>query len=155
MVKNREKNMPLEWNVNNTDSPRYLHQAVCNEPNEAAIKDVIDGSIERAIDCLHENIQDDSLYFLVEWNDAESSLTIIVTDDSKQKESPHKIVSDFSRVMGQEIGSVMSHTTKDSNVDIDKIQYWVRDFLTTSTGFIRFSLVAIFSRGDRNNTLLM
>jgi hypothetical protein len=146
-VKNREKNMPLEWNVNNTDSPRYLHQAVCNEANEAAIKDVIDGSIERAIDCLHENIQDDSLYFLVEWNDAESSLTIIVTDDSKQKESPHKIVSDFSQVM--------SGAMKDSNVDIEKIQYWVRDFLTTSTGFIRFSLVAIFSRGDRNNTLLM
>jgi len=139
--------MPLEWNVNNTDSPRYLHQATCNEPNEAAIKEVVDGSIERAIDCLHENIQDDSLYFLVEWNDAESSLTIIVTDDSKQKESPHKIVSDFSQVMNGAI--------KDSNVDIDKIQYWVRDFLTTSTGFIRFSLVAIFSRGDRNNTLLM
>ena len=139
--------MPLEWNVNNTDSPRYLHQTVCNEPNEAAIKEVVDGSIERAIDCLHENIQDDSLYFLVEWNDAESSLTIIVTDDSKQKESPHKIVSDFSQVMNGAI--------KDSNVDIDKIQYWVRDFLTTSTGFIRFSLVAIFSRGDRNNTLLM
>ena len=139
--------MPLEWNVNNTDSPRYLHQTVCNEPNEAAIREVVDGSIERAIDCLHENIQDDSLYFLVEWNDAESSLTIIVTDDSKQKESPHKIVSDFSQVM--------SGAIKDSNVDIDKIQYWVRDFLTTSTGFIRFSLVAIFSRGDRNNTLLM
>jgi len=146
-MKHREKIMPLEWNVNNTDSPRYLHQTVCNEPNEAAIREVVDGSIERAIDCLHENIQDDSLYFLVEWNDAESSLTIIVTDDSKQKESPHKIVSDFSQVM--------SGAIKDSNVDIDKIQYWVRDFLTTSTGFIRFSLVAIFSRGDRNNTLLM
>ena len=143
--------MPLEWNVNNTDSPRYLHQTVCNEPNEAAIKEVVDGSIERAIDCLHENIQDDSLYFLVEWNDAESSLTIIVTDDSKQKESPHKIVSDFSNVMGQ----VMSGAMKDINVDIEKIQYWVRDFLTTSTGFIRFSLVAIFSRGDRSNTILM
>jgi len=150
-MKHREKIMPLEWNVNNTDSPRYLHQTVCNEPNEAAIREVVDGSIERAIDCLHENIQDDSLYFLVEWNDAESSLTIIVTDDSKQKESPHKIVSDFSNVMGQ----VMNGAIKDSNVDIDKIQYWVRDFLTTSTGFIRFSLVAIFSRGDRNNTLLM
>ena len=139
--------MPLEWNVNNTDSPRYLHQAVCNEASEAAIKDVIDGSIERAIDCLHENIQDDSLYFLVEWDEVTSSLTIIVTDDSKQKESPHKIVSDFSHVM--------SGAIKDSNVDIDKIQYWVRDFLTTSTGFIRFSLVAIFSRGDRSNTILM
>ena len=135
--------MPLEWNVNNTDSPRYLHQAICNEANEAAIKGVINGSIERAIDCLHENIQDDSLYFLVEWDEATSSLTIIVTDDSKQKESPHKVVSNFE------------HVIKDSNVDIDKIQYWVRDFLTTSTGFIRFSLVAIFSRGDRNNTLLM
>ena len=135
--------MPLEWNVNNTNTQHSLHQTTCKESTEAAIKTTIDGSIERAIDCLHENIQDESLYFLVEWNDTESSLTIIVTDDSKQKESPHKIVSDFRQAI------------PNSDVDIEKIQYWVRDFLTTSTGFIRFSLVAIFSRGDRNNTVLM
>lgn len=135
--------MNINWEIiNNETTEQNIHQAYCAERDEASIKNAIDTSIEKAVNFLPNNVQDDSLYFLVEWLEDTNTLNIIVTDDSKHKESP-----EVTRC-------IFSHIDKPL-IDPEKIQYWTRDFLTTSGGFIRFSLVAIFCCGDRNKTVLL
>jgi hypothetical protein len=83
--------MNTEWVITtNTETQRSLHKTQCTETNEAAIKQAVDDSLEKAITLLHNNIQDDSLYFLVEWHN-HSTLTIVVTDDTKQETAPEVV----------------------------------------------------------------
>jgi len=136
--------MSIEWiSTQHTEKTQYSHQAHCKSNDESVIKKAVDETVEKSISYLDENIRDDSLYFLVEWKSDDSSLTIFVSDDTKQKESLHIVRCSFDC------------QTDGNNINGDTIQYWTRDLLTTSANFIRFSLVAIFSQGDRQRTVLL
>lgn len=135
--------MSLTWETTQTDHPsQQMHSAICLSTDENAIKEAIDNSLHKAISLLGENIEDDSLYFLVEWKN-NSEFTIVVSDDSKQEISPSIV---YCR---------LTIPTEKKNYFNEKIRYWTRDYLTTSNDFIHFSLVAIFSQGDRKKTELL
>jgi len=82
---------------------------------------------------LHLTIQDSSLYLLFEWNTDDTTLTIVVTDAEKKQDS-NRIVR-CAMVATDEEGAAET---------AEKIQYWIRDYLTTCDGFFAYSLVAIF-----------
>ncbi|MGS2717288.1 hypothetical protein ACVBE9_03895 [Eionea flava] len=146
------EHIQMEWTTEkNTDNTQTVYYSHCKNNNEAAIKHAVNQTLEKAISYLYDNIQDDSLYFLVEWNNDDQSLAVVVTDDSKQKESKHKVHCDFSEIGNSK---VVDENTP-SPIDVSSIQYWARDLLTTDTQYIRFSLVAIFSQGDRQKTQLL
>jgi hypothetical protein len=98
--------------------------------------------LDNAILLLSDTIQDDSLYFLVEWRE-HKDLTIMVTNDTKASSAPHLAHATFT-----------IETNEQAYFD-EKIREWTRDYLTTSHAFMRFSLVAIFSTGDRKHTTLL
>ncbi len=132
--------MPLDWVINkNQKTEQLLHEAISNDNNDTGIKQAVENSIEKAISLLPTNIQNSSLYFVVEWNSNLSALTIVVTDDTKQKESAEVVTCSFSSKEGY----------------AEKMQHWVRDYLTTSASFIQFSLVAVFSLGNRQKVILL
>jgi hypothetical protein len=136
--------MSIEWiSTQHTEKTQYSHRAHCNSNDQSVIKKAVDQTVEKAIGYLDDNIRDDSLYFLVEWKSDDSSLTIFVSDDTKHKESLHLVRCTFDCA------------SEEKGIDGDSIQYWTRDLLTTSADFIRFSLVAIFSKGDRQRTVLL
>lgn len=142
----------MEWTTEtNTENTQTVYYSHCKNNDDAAIKNAVNQTIEKAISYLYDNIQDDSLYFLVEWDNDKQALTVVVTDDSKQKESQHKVHCDFS----EKGASTSSDEDTSSPIDVSSIQYWARDLLTTDTQYIRFSLVAIFSQGDRQKTQLL
>jgi hypothetical protein len=134
--------MPLDWIVTkNTETTQHFHQA--NSSDAENIQHDIGACIEKAITLLPNNINDDSLYFLVEWCSNSSTLSVVVTDDSKQNESPEVTSCSFST------------TNESSEQFIDNVKYWVKDYLTTSAGFIQFSLVAVFGLGNRDKMELL
>jgi hypothetical protein len=140
--------MPLDWIITqHKQTAQNLHQADCHGAGSEQIKDAVESSIEKAIALLPNNIQDDSLYFLVEWHKDNTTnmtrITIVVTDDSKTKESSEVTTCAFS----------ISDEEQDQYAE--KVRYWIRDYLTTSGGFIQFSLVAVLSLGDRGKTELL
>ncbi len=136
--------MSLTWAVSqDTNTSQRIHYTQCAGTEADTLKHAIDTSIEQAIDLLPKNIQDDSLYFLVEWLQHNNTLQIVVTDDTKQKEAP------------EVVRCTIALDDNKCSENIEKIQFLVRDHLTTSGGFIRFSLVAIFGLGDRSNIDLL
>jgi len=136
--------MSIEWvSTRHTEKTQYSHQAYCKSNDNNILKQAVNRTVEKAIGYLDENIRDDSMYFLVEWKAEDSSLTIFVSDDTKQSESLHIV------------HCTLDCLAKGDHIDTDNIQYWTRDLLTTSADFIRFSLVAIFSQGNRKQTVLL
>ena len=92
----------LDW-IENLPSPNpivaavgvnienVVHSAIFKELAEAKIKLAIINCIDKAVKLLPKNIGDDSRYFLFEWNVVNSTLTIVVTDDSKENDSRHVV----------------------------------------------------------------
>lgn len=137
--------MPLEWAISqHTETAQNIHQSQYSNTGDTSIKDAVNASLEKAIDLLPNNIQDDSLYFLVEWHSHNNTLSIVVTDDTKQKEAPEVVQCVFA---------TDASTTTDNYAE--NIQFLTRDYLTTSGGFIRFSLVAVFGLGERRKVELL
>lgn len=140
--------MSLTWDISQTDHPsERIHSATFQnlgnqDFGEDVLKDAIDNSLQKAISLLSENIQDDSLYFLVEWTN-NRNFTIVVSDDTKQKIAPNIVCC-----------KLPIPSEKEAYFN-EKIRFWARDYLTTSNDFIHFSLVAVFSFGDRNKTELL
>jgi hypothetical protein len=136
--------MSLQWAVSQDDhSTQHIHHSQYTETADAPLKHAIDNSIEKAIDLLPKNILDDSLYFLVEWDQHNSTLQLVVTDDTKQKEAP------------EVVRCTLTLADNKTHANIETIHFLVRDYLTTSSGFIRFSLVAVFGLGDRTQVELL
>jgi hypothetical protein len=134
--------MHLDWIITkSTQTTQHLHQAKSSDTEH--IQHSIGACIEKAITLLPNNINDDSLYFLVEWCSNSSTLSVVVTDDSKQKESPEVTSCSYSMI------------NEGPAESIERVKYWVRDYLTTSAGFIQFSLVAVFGLGDRDKMELL
>lgn len=139
--------MQIEWSSNNrtsdaNDNEKQIIHFVSN-PEHFTTKELVEGCVEKATSLLHINIEDESLYFLIEWNQQDKQLSIVVTDDSKQKDSKEltqcKLTDD----------------TQSCDELAENIQYWARDYLTTFDAFINYSLVALFHQDTRQKTRLL
>jgi hypothetical protein len=139
--------MYLDWQENHSASDqaaaddRIVYLAQCDGDTDETLRNAIRDSIEKAVSLLHLTIRDDSLYLLFEWDKREACLDIVVTDAQKQQDS--------DRI----VRCCMSATEDNcSDETAEKIQFWIRDYLTTCDGFFAYSLVAVFHSHSRNSS---
>ncbi len=113
--------------------------------DQPALKQALEASAIKAVELLEKSIQDDSLFLLFEWNPASAELTVVVTDACKENDSPYMVLA--------EIPDLLEVATPDASAA--SIQFLLSDFLASYSPFFRYSLVAIFHSGSRNETSLL
>lgn len=146
--------MQLDWLESNTDTApegvlsqngnHVLHRATCQAVEELAIKHAVVEAAHKAAQLLVDNIEDDSLYLLFSWDSEQSVLTAVVTDDTKRNDAVHVVRCVFPE------STTSVHSTDDPFSS--SLSFWIRDYLTTSSEYMRFSLVALFTDGSRDVT---
>ncbi|WP_250658071.1 hypothetical protein [Alkalimarinus coralli] len=134
----------MNWSIDNLSPQRACHSSTCTEITETDIKASMLASADYALSMLEESIHDDALYCLFEWSDEQSLLSISVTDHSKTNDGKHTVKVHFK---GIKQAAIEEQT--------ETIKFWLRDHLTTSADFMKFSLVAGFSRDGRQTVELM
>lgn len=133
----------MNWTTE-TKSDHIVHTTTCTDSDEKGVQVALNASADYAFALLDENIGSDAMYCLFIWNDAEKSLTVAVTDETKTKDGKHLVTVNCVGFNG------------DLSEDrADTVKYWITDHLTTSLEFLKYSLIAGFVRGERDCVELM
>jgi hypothetical protein len=151
------QSLPWSETVRAEQNEEYiLHHAAVDTPDNWTIEAILASCVERAVGLLDMNIDDDSLYLMFEWNNENSSLAIVVCDDTKSRDAKHRVLCDMS-AMNETIKQLTESDQwkyqGESFADI--VKHALHDYLTTCTGFMRYSLVAVFHQGSRQQTELL
>lgn len=139
----------LNWTLtgDRQQDQALIHHAQCAEQEPEALSQAINAGMDRAIAIIGQSIRDDARYLLCMWDSENSTLDIITTDDDKQIDAPESVRLQFTQ-----------WNTAD---DADRLEqernlhFWIRDYLTTSSEFLHFSLIALFSSDQRHHTRLL
>lgn len=126
-----------------------IHSTSELDIDESKICKTIEACADKAIGLLKNNIQDDSLYLLFEWNEELAQLKIVLTDAAKKNDSQESVYCTFPNLALDLVNEEQRAANTDS------IKFWLHDYLTTCTAFFSYSLVAIFHSSTRNNTELL
>lgn len=160
--------MKLKWNKSKGanaletaaggDVEYVVNFSDCMDGSEAVVFNAFTQSIEKAIGFLSENVKDESMYFLFEWDVTYSMLTVVVTDDLKKNDSPYVVKCSMSG-LEREMTSLKDRSEDEWKLKTaecsSNIQYHIRDFLTTSSEFCQYSLIAIFHDSSREKSELL
>ncbi|MEN0037806.1 MAG: hypothetical protein AAGC78_12105 [Cellvibrio sp.] len=120
-----------------------------------SLKEALETCAAKAISFLGTNIQDDSLYLLFEWDADNAQLNIVVTDASKQLDSPDSVSAAFPALV-QEIASMPEDQQADKKeAIIELVKFLLSDYLASCGAFFRYSLVAIFHSSNRSESVLL
>ena len=132
----------LESNHKNTDGEPFIsHQTSLTEDDVTSAQALVNLTIDKSVELIPLNINDESLYLLCQWEPEASEFSVILTDDTKSKDSRYIARCDLSGLS--------------QDIDNDTIQYWTKDHLSTCSEFFRFSLVALYSAAGRQQTVLL
>lgn len=154
--------MSLNWseskaenspNVINTLHSAELIQGHNSFVDDGIIKAALNECIEKASSFLKKNILDDSMFLLFEWDVAHSVLTVVVTDESRTRDSEHVVKCTFSGIANS--GSDNSGTDSATEEYAEQIKLWIKDYLTTCDSFHCYSLIALFHSDTRESCGLL
>lgn len=123
------------------------HIARCEQQQDSDVQQFINAGLDRAIAIIPQCIRDDARYLLFIWNSKEACLDIVTSDDNKKVDAAESVHISFNQ--WQQL------TTSSKEEQADNLHFWIRDYLTTSSEFLHFSLIALFSSSDRNDTKLL
>lgn len=124
------------------DGSKYVvHQCSVEGSTEREAQQAVDACIDKACALLEHSIQDDSRYLLFGWDADTSTLTIVVTDDQKQQDSRDLVKCHF---IGEHV-----------RLNPEDMQYWIKEYLSICTQFLRYSLIAAFHTGSRASCTLL
>ena len=133
----------MNWEIDNN----FCHRVTSSNESEAELKEAVLEAADYAFDLLHENIEDDSMFCLFDWNFAKQRLLIAVMDPSKKKLAKHTVELTLT--------GYASHIA-DKEDQQEQIQLWVHNHITTAANFLQFSLVAaIIADGDVDSSILL
>jgi hypothetical protein len=149
--------MTLQWNESTTsqlpegvvgEQERYIvHASSSAAKSESEIVADVNGCIDKAAQLMGDNIVDASLYLLFNWNPVSATLTAVVTDDTKTKDSLHIVCCSYPAL--ESVNPELQGQNRES------VKYMVSNYLTTNSDFMRFSLVAAFYSGARTRVELL
>ena len=135
-----------------------VHLALFKELGESNLKLAVIDCINKAVELLPKNINDNSRYFLFEWDIVYSTLTVVTTDDSKESDSRH-IVKCIMSTLDERMNNLASTSEEKWEVKTEEfsqlVRGWIHNYLTTCNGFMKYSLIAIFHNESRKNTKLL
>lgn len=154
--------MSVNWSVSEDRNPfvaeesasgLVFHAAESTAVDDVAVKDAVEAALERAVACLDANVKNESLYFMVEWAPSRSVLRLAVTDAGKVQDSPEVVVCQFPALNAvlQQAEDVPARLEAFS----DKVSFWAKDYLSTSSEFMNYSLVALFVTTVRAEGVLL
>ena len=133
----------MKWEV----SDSFCHSSVSTSSNEAELKQAVLGTADYAFNLLEQNIEDDSMFCLFDWNFDKQRLLIAVTDPTKKKLAKHTVELTLT--------GYTDHIA-DKEGQQEQIQLWLHNYITTAANFLQFSLVAaIIADGDTGNSVLL
>ena len=160
--------MNLNWAMSKRQNPAetalgdnieyVVHECRYEGNSDRDAQQAINACVDKACALLEQNIREDSRYLLFEWDVENSTLTIVVTDDSKQSDSRDIVKCHFSAIdqrLNPADADPHSEWQSDLSEFADDIQFWIRDYLTTCTQFLNYSLIAAFHRESRANCTLL
>lgn len=107
---------------------------------------------------LGQNIRSDSMYLLFEWDVVYSMLTIVVTDELKENDSEYVVKCCFEKLderRNSDSGESEDDWENNVNEYASKVKYWIKDYLTTSSNFLGYSLVAAFHSETRDDAQIL
>lgn len=125
------------------DGDIYRGQSTAS--THADLKLALEACAAKAISLLDKAIQENSLYLLFEWNSETRRLNIVVTDASKQQDSPIRLNITFPQVA----------TLGTQEELAESIHFLLKDYLASCSAFFAYSLVAIFHSSNRANSQLL
>ncbi len=135
----------MNWLPQQLDN-HLVYSAQTDACDSHAIKQALEAAARQAISLLDKTIKDDSLYLLFSWDQSLQQLQVVVTDASKTQDSDTQVQLRFSQPPKE------SPNPEDF---AEQLHFWLKDFLASYAPFFRYSLVAIFSAGDRTQTHLL
>ncbi len=141
------------------DVAEYIvHLSEFEEVDDSLVKSIVEECIEKSIAYFPVNIKDESLFFLCEWDCVYSMLTLVVTDDKKENDSPIVVKCCFTGLDAK--FQKISQSSEDEwentvNSYSQKVRDWIKDYLTTCSSFTSYSLVAAFHSEDRSASELL
>jgi hypothetical protein len=138
----------LNWTITQTEN-QFIHTTSIADASEMALRKTIEKCTDKAVSLLKNNIQDDSLYLLFEWDTTQATLHIAVTNANKTQDAPDSVCCSFAGL-----------ALEPSNTELllkqtESVKFWLHDYLTTCTAFFNYSLVAIFHSSSRDQTELL
>ena len=143
----------LNWHVRqeihaqgSEDKTYTVHCAQCPAEDERSACRAIDSSIDKAVELLAVTASDESRYLVFDWDSEQGSLSMVVTDESKQHDADVIVRCSLANWL---------QAAADKAACADSVKYWIKDYLTTCTGFFNYSLIAVFAQGDRAKTQLL
>lgn len=135
----------LDWVEQRSEQgEEVVVSASSSATSESELQAAVDTAVERAVELMARNVKDESRYFICEWNTPKALLNIVVTDDSKTFESPV--------ALELEIPSMNQFAAEKS---AELVKFWITDYLSTCSDFLRFSVIALFHTGDRSRGVLL
>ncbi len=142
------------WNTV-TDKNKTIHTGHFLSTTNDELKLDLEACAGKAISLLKENIQDESLYLMFEWSPSNSILTVVLTDATKQQDACQSVVGIFSALNLKLNQLTQLAYVEQTQTHTELIRFWLYDYLTTCTEFFKYSLVAIFHSGSRNESELL
>lgn len=128
------------------------------EVEEDLVKLYIVACIDKSIALLTKNITEMSLYYLCEWDMRCSTLTIVITDETKSIDSKNIVKCSFNHANKKfhKVGcSSFIEWENAMNSYAGIVRNGIRDYLMTCPEFMNYSLVAIFHSRDRRSAELL
>ena len=142
--------MTQEWQLRqeiqaagNQDNTYTVHFTDCTATDDKALAKAVDESIDKMISLMDAAVTDESRYLLFDWCETSATLAIYVTDDSKRQDAEVVVKLGLKEWARQETEPA------------EKIKFFAKHYLTVCSGFFSYSLIAVFTRGDRANTELL
>ncbi|MFC1749891.1 hypothetical protein ACFL2V_13915 [Pseudomonadota bacterium] len=160
--------MKLDWKSSKSENPSeatagdnteyVVELAECNENSNELIFEALTQATDKALSLLSSNVKDSSRYFMFEWDVVYSILTIVVTDELKEKDSQAVVklsmlgMDDVLMKLQAESEEAWESKAEEYS---SMVRHHVRDYLTTSNEFLQYSLIAIFHDGTREDAVLL
>lgn len=153
--------MSLSWNLSEGCNPFWaddkaaaecrFHYAESSATEEEVVKDDMEAALEKAMELLNGNVKNESLYFMVEWDRPSSTLRLAVTNDRKAQDAADVVTCRFESLNRQ----LQAEGPDSVAACSDRVKFWAKDYLSTCTEFMNYSLVALYTDTSRNETSIV
>ena len=116
----------------------------CEKNDESSLTKAVEDSLEQAVNLIPDNLAslgDEARYLMLELDSDNHQLIILVSSDDKK--------SDGLKVVELSLPSPITEQLETT------VKFAATDYLTTCNGFLNYSLLAVFHKGDRSKTHLL
>jgi hypothetical protein len=135
------------WTQETSNDGKVLHKTISRENTQNGLKVSILSCADHAFSLFDDNVKNESMYCLFDWNYGQQTLTISVTEPSKVVSSKHIVQLKLEK---------FDDYLNDKEDQQEQIQLWLHNHLTTSAEFLQYSLVAsMMADGDLSRSVLL